>query len=457
MFKHWFVVNALILAITLSFAVQICVLNVTSKQTFSGVVYGANGPIAGAFVYAFGDNGSGGALTNNNGNYLISEGLKSGTYNVSVTDVTGYVDNETSGINVIAGHTTTNVNFNLQLSGGISGTVTDAVTGNPLNGTFVTSTYVSGTGTYGFSAVTDSNGKYMMATNMPTGTYNVSVESPEGHLSYSTTAAVTSGDVTKNINLPLPPSGIISGRITAPDGTPVNATVSAISLSPFYSGYAKTDSNGNYRIVSGLGTASDYIVSASANVGTGYNSTALLSEPISVTAGQETSGVDLELTVTITPPTPSGTITGQVTDQSTKAGIPYAEVTASGTSGYGFNSTNSNGYYTISGLGAGSDYNVSATASGYEDAYYPTLVTVIVNQTTSGVDLQMTKIPPAQYGGISGTVTGAPNPIIPELQYPLFVALSLAIVAATAGKMILKKKRDQNTCKRTLPGSEIKC
>jgi hypothetical protein len=68
----------------------------------------------------------------------------------------------------------------------------------------------------------------------------------------------------------------------------------------------------------------------------------------------------------------------------------------------------------------------------------------------------MIKIPPAQYGAISGTVTGAPNPIIPEFQYPLFVALSLVIVAATAGKMILKKKRDQNTCKRTLPRPAIK-
>jgi hypothetical protein len=448
--KRWFVVNALIFAIALSFAAQICVFSVTSKKGFSGVVYGANGPIVGALVSASGENGSGYAVTDNNGNYNISEGLKTGTYNVSVSLATGYVDNETSGISVVAGQTTKNVNFDLQLSGGISGTVTDAVSGNPLNDTLVTSTYTSGTGTYGYSATTDSNGKYTMITDMPTGTYNVTVESPVGHISNSTTTTVTSGVLTKNVNIPLEPSGIISGRITAPDGTPVNATVSAVSTSPFYYGTAKTDANGNYSIVSGLGTASDYIVSATANVGSGYNSTMMFMTPeiVSVTAGQETGGVDLELTVT--PPKPSGTIAGQVTDQSSHAGIPYADVTASGSNGYGFNFTDSNGYYTISGLGAGSDYNVSATASGYEDYYYPTLVTVVVNQTTSGVNLQMTKIPPTEYGSISGTVTGVSNPIITELQYPLFVALSLTVVAATAGKMILKKKRPQDTLRRTL-------
>lgn len=447
MLKRWLILDALMFAIALSFAAQICAFSVTSKKGFSGIVYGANGPIAGAYVYAHDDNGSGSAITDKNGNYIISQGLKTGTYNVSISDVIGYVNNETGGIDVIAGQTTPNVNFDLQLSGGISGTVTDAVSGKPVNGTLVSSTSASGTGTYGFYSITDSNGNYSMATNMPTGTYNVTILYPEGHFNNSTTVTVTSGVETKNVNFALAKSGIISGRITAPDGTPVNATVSAFSLSTFYSGSAQTDANGNYSIVSGLGTASDYIVSADANLGSGSNSTGYINF-ISVTAGQETSGVDLELTVTITPPTPSGTITGRVTDQSNGTGIRFAEVTATGSNGYGSNTTDNNGYYTItSDLGDGTDYNVTATASGYYDAYYPTLVTVAVNQTTSGVNLQMSTIPPAQYGSISGTVTGAPNPIVPEFQYPLLVALSLTLVAAMAGRLILKTKRLQNTHK----------
>lgn len=450
MLKRWLILDALMFAIALSFAAQICAFSVTSKKGFSGIVYGANGPIAGAYVHAHGDNGSGSAITDKNGNYNITQGLKTGTYNVSISYVTGYVDNETGDINVIAEQNTPNVNFDLQLSGGISGIVTDAVSGKPVNDTLVSSTSASGTGTYGFDAITDSNGNYSMATNMPTGTYNVTVLYPEGHFTTSTQVTVTSGVETKNVNFALAKSGIISGRITAPDGTPVNATVSAVSLSTFYSGSAKTDANGNYSITSGLGTASDYIVSADANLGSGSNSTGFINF-ISVTAGQETSGVDLELTVTITPPTFSGTITGRVTAQINGTGIPFATVTASGSGGYGYNDTDDNGYYTISsGLKDGTDYNVTATASGYDEASYPSLVTVVVNQTTPNINLQMSVTPPpppAQYGSISGTVTGAPNPIVPEFQYPLLVALSLTLVAATAGKIVLKTKRLQNTHK----------
>jgi len=46
-------------------------------------------------------------------------------------------------------------------------------------------------------------------------------------------------------------------------------------------------------------------------------------------------------------------------------------------------------------------------------------------------------------GTITGTVTGASNPI-PEFQYPLMAMLSLTLVAAVAGKLMLKTKRHKN-------------
>jgi hypothetical protein len=45
---------------------------------------------------------------------------------------------------------------------------------------------------------------------------------------------------------------------------------------------------------------------------------------------------------------------------------------------------------------------------------------------------------------ITGTVTGAPNPIVPEFQYPLMAMLSLTLVTMVAGKLMLRTKRCKN-------------
>jgi hypothetical protein len=211
-----------------------------------------------------------------------------------------------------------------------------------------------------------------------------------------------------------------------------DVTVGAVSLAGGYYGYATTNATGYYSMVSGLGTG-NYTVTAYS--GLSFNMTSAL-----VTAGQETSGVDLQLAVT--PPAPSGIITGRVTDINTGDPIPDATVTASGSEGYGSADTDTNGDYVISsGLGTGT-YDVSASAPGYQDQSIAD-VSVTENEVTSGVNFQMSLIPPAQSGTITGTVTGAPNPI-PEFQYPIAVALSVTLVAAAAGKLILRTKRLKN-------------
>ena len=445
MFKRWLLTGILMFAIVLSFAAQISVLSPAMKQFTVGIVYGANGPLAGVYVSATGDSGSAHATTDSSGYYSMTSGLIPGNYSVTASDA-GYVDGQVDAVNVTAGQTTSNVNFDLQLSGGISGMVTDAVNDSAISGADVFASLSNGTGTFGFSGISGSDGSYLIATNLGSGMYNVSILlPPDGYITQSTIANVTAGVETKNVDLALARSGIISGTITAPNGTGLfGIDVGAYSTTSgtLYFGSATTDAAGNYRMATGLGTA-NYTVYASGDGNfTTYGGITPVS--VSVTAGQETSGIDMELTPFTTPLAPSGTITGRITDTSNNP-IEFASVTATGSGGSGFGETDVNGYYNISsGLGTGIDYNVSVTASGYYDASYPTLVSVTSGQTTSNINIQMTPQPASTFGTITGTVTGASNPIVPEFQYPVTVILLLILATAVIGTVMLKTRRYKN-------------
>jgi hypothetical protein len=374
----------------------------------------------------------------------MTTGLTNGTYNVTAFAY-GYITDEIDLVNVTQGQTTTGINLDLQASGGISGIVTDAVNGHPINDTGIFANLSNGTGTFGFFGTTGSDGKYLMATNLPTGTYNVSIFlAPDGYIRQMTTANVIAGVETKNVNLQLARSGIISGKVTAANGT----GLFGISVTAFSSGFtqfgsATTDLAGNYRIATGLGT-DNYTVSASGAGNYTLYGGLLTPVLVPVTAGQETSGINMELTPVTTPPTPSGTIAGRITDQNSNP-IRSASIFATGSNGTGFGETDSNGYYNISsGLGSGNDYNVSATASGYYDAYYTTLVSVTVGQTTANINIQMNAEPAQTFGTITGTVTGSPNPIVPEFQYPMLAMLPLILATAVVGKLMLKTRRYKN-------------
>jgi hypothetical protein len=151
--------------------------------------------------------------------------------------------------------------------------------------------------------------------------------------------------------------------------------------------------------------------------GSAYNMTA----GVSVVAGSETSNVDFMLDIT-----PSGTITGRVTN-STGSPIQFASVHAEGPDGSGDASTDSNGDYTISsGLGTGT-YTVNASATGYSMMSVSD-VNVIVDQVTPDVNFQLSTMPS---GRISGTVE-AESPAIPELQQPILVFLVTTSLIAVA-------------------------
>ncbi len=131
-----------------------------------------------------------------------------------------------------------------------------------------------------------------------------------------------------------------------------------------YYGTDETDATGHYSISSGLGTGT-YMVTAYVTGGTGIPAT-----NVSVTAGQETSNVDIQvILVTPPPPTFSGTITGRVTNASNSQPIADAHVVAEGdTSSYGSNYTDTDGYYIIAEDLDTDTYTVTASAFGYQDA-----------------------------------------------------------------------------------------
>ena len=332
------------------FIVFIVLMNL-STQALIPILANPDVPISGAMIIARGQEGYGFDVTTSEGRYLIAQGLKAGTYNIT-TLAEGYISKNVGGISVSVGAETKNVNLRLERSGGISGKVTDSGSGKPLANVMITA---SSENQFGWFAVTDSNGNYRIISNLASGTYSVAAMSPAGYLSKTISGvSVTKGVETKGVNLGLIVSGVISGKVTSTSGgQPLKGVmVTAISSEgKDYTGFAQTESDGTYRINSGLGTGK-YMVTATS--GMGFNSV----QNVNVVAGQETSNINL--TLTVTPPQPSGTIRGKVTDTSNKP-IQGATVSA----GSGHDSTDANGDYEISsGLPTGT-YTVEVDMNGY--------------------------------------------------------------------------------------------
>jgi hypothetical protein len=429
----------MIIAVLLVFALQIGMFGFTtaSKKNVTGVVYGSSGvPLSAASVFVSGSEGSGYTTTDGTGHFLISDGLPAGNYTVGAIKL-GYVDTEVQNVTITAVHETI-VDLFMNRSGGISGKVTDSATSFAIPNISVFAMLSSGGGTFFGSGTTDVAGNYEINMNLGTGTYNVSVLFPNGYVSKEVSSIyVIAGLMTTGVNLALDKSGIISGMVTtSPGGQPIaNASVTAFSSDFKHFGTDETDATGHYSISSGLGTGT-YTVTAYVTGGTG-----IPVMNVSVTAGQETSNIDIQVII-ITPPPPtfSGTITGRVTNASDSQPIADAQVVAIGDTmfSYGSNYTDTAGYYIISeGLDETDNYTVTASAFGYQDANL-TMISITVNQTTPNVNLQLTKIPTAQSGSISGTVTGDANPI-PEFEYPIAIMMIITLAGVAVAKLSTRK------------------
>ncbi|MCJ7635477.1 carboxypeptidase-like regulatory domain-containing protein [Candidatus Bathyarchaeota archaeon] len=434
----------LIVALASNLVAHIDVSNTAIKWNEIDIAYGATGPLMGVYIFAqpstASGNGSSYAITDGNGQYSMTTGLMAGTYNLTAFGY-GYISSNIGPVNVVTGQTTAGINFVLQASGGISGKITEEVSGTPINGTIVFASFSSGGGTFGGVGTTGSDGSYLINTDLSTGTYNVSVFMPTGYIGEMTTTSVVTGLETKNVNLQLARSGIISGKVSAPNGTGlfgVSITTLSSGGGTSYFGFATTDVLGNFRIGTGLGTGTYTVYANGAGNYTAYGGF-FTPIPVSVTAGQETSNINMELTPVTTLPTPSGTIRGWITDTGNNP-IGLATVTVTGSGGTNSNETDADGYYSISeDLGTGNDYSVSVTSSGYYDATYPTLVSITVGQTTPNINIQMTAKPAQNFGTITGTVTGD-TVVVPEFPNAILYLMTLTLVS-TMILLTLKTRR----------------
>ena len=236
------------------------------------------------------------ALTNSTGGYVLNTNLATGTYNVSVTlPCPGHLPKTVGPISVTAGAQTIQ-NIAIDPSGGISGQVTSG--GQGVSGASVRAD--SNDFVYYGGSTTDSNGNYLINSNLGTGTYTVSV-SYRSATNQATGVSVAAGATTSGVNIALtiPATGSITGTVTSTHGGGIPyANVDAVGTSTYVGGL--TDSSGNYNLTDVAPGV--YTVTAS---GTGYTSSSQY--PVTVTANVVTSGVNLQLA-----PKPTGIISGQV-------------------------------------------------------------------------------------------------------------------------------------------------
>jgi hypothetical protein len=309
-----------------------------------------------------------------------------------IASAPGFIDQQVNNIAVTAGAETSNVNIIMNVSGGISGKVTDAVSGLPLSGVIVTAYNATGTGTSGQSAFTDANGSYQIIQNLPSGTYNINITLATGYL-YKTVSAifVTEGVMTSNVNFALSKSGVIAGILTdsVTHAVLTGILVAAISSNGNLGAYSITNSTGQYTLNTNLPTG---LYNVTISFPTGYISKTV--SGVSVTAGQTTTqNITLD---------PSGVISGTVTNSANGQPISGVSITASAGNFFGLATTNSNGNYNISsGLGTGT-YTVFAII-GTSFAINSS-VNVVASQTTPNVNFQLTVIVTPS-GTISGRVT----------------------------------------------------
>ncbi|MCL0095584.1 carboxypeptidase-like regulatory domain-containing protein, partial [Dehalococcoidia bacterium] len=328
-----------------------------------------------------------GIRTDADGNYTTI-GLPAGTYEMRVFPPEGVylAPAFISGIVVTAGETTT-VDVTLKEGGLISGRVTDEAGVGVPNASV--SVWGLGTGARGW-ARTDADG-YYTTTGLAAGTYEMTVRPPRGVYlapAFISGIVVTAGETT-TVDVTLEEGGLISGRVTDPNGVGVaRAWVSVRDPTTWAHGWARTDDQGNYTTTGLLPGVYEMTVRPPRGV---YLAPASVPD-IVVTVGQTTTvNVTLE---------EGGLISGRVTDGA-GVGVPNAWVSVwdPATGAHGWAETDDHGYYTTTGLLPGVYEMEIFPPEGLDlaPAFIPDIVVTAGQTTEVNVTLE-------EAGVIAGTV-----------------------------------------------------
>jgi hypothetical protein len=300
-------------------------------------------------------------------------------------------------IEVTAGATTPNVNFDLPPTARISGRVTDAA--GPVSRVCVVA--LPRAGVFEGSALTNAAGDYVIS-GIGTGSFTVGFRAC-GRTQVTASAAVTGvraidGQTTANVNAVLPPAGAIAGTVVSKAGEGLGGVCVLAPAAPGGAFFNETftEPDGTF-VLPGL-PSGQWTVEFQPDCGI-YGQWSGSRTPVTVVAGQTTTGVDVALA-------PGGSITGRVSGSNGR-GISEICVLAVSTRTHRASdlAITSGGSYSIVALSPGS-YDIEFTNGCGKSTLYTTQwwkdaasqgtatpVVVRSGQSTTGIDARLEASP----------------------------------------------------------------
>lgn len=316
-------------------------------------------------------------------------------------------------ISVTPGQVVNNIDFTVVVGTSVSGTVTAASGGAPIEGVSVLATALGDLPHTAF-AQTDASGDYTLAGLAATDYQLIFFPAPASGdflTEYYDDNATAPGDPVSvpgggltGIDAALALGGRIEGTVTGPGATPLDGIgVAAITTSGYLFGGDTTDASGDYSLLVPAGSSKVFFNGEGGLVGEYYNNKPDLAsaDGVAVTSGNTTANIDAQLAT-------GGRIAGRVTDASTGDGIASATVTAYSSTGtfVAIAITESNGDYEVDGNLPTGQYKVGFSgppreldgSPGYADAFYSnkgslgnaTLVSVTAPNTTPNINQELT-------------------------------------------------------------------